>query len=166
MENWLLRLQDCPGVTHELVTAREVRIREIEIPILAPAGAPRVPNLEGTGGKRLLAEAANLGHRNLEIIVITHRRNGVPTDIPEGVKWIRRAAEQGFGPAQNTYGLCFFKARGVTQNPVEAYKWFNLAAAKGGDAADDAKVNLAMVERSLKGDQIAETWVGITQKSP
>jgi TPR repeat protein len=82
--------------------------------------------------------------------------NGVPKDIPAGVRWVRQAAEQGFGPAQNTLGLCYTKGRGVTKDNVEAYKWFNLAAAKGGELADDAKVNLAMVERSLTPEQIAE----------
>ena len=45
--------------------------------------------------------------------------------------------------------LCYSKGRGVTKDYVEAYKWFNLAAAKGGDLADDAKINLAMAARSL-----------------
>jgi TPR repeat protein len=82
--------------------------------------------------------------------------NGVPTDIPEGVKWTRKAAERGFAPAQNTLGLCYSKGRGVVKDYVEAYKWFNLAAAKGGQLADDAKMNLAMAERSLTPEQIAE----------
>jgi hypothetical protein len=82
--------------------------------------------------------------------------NGVPTDIPEGVKWTRTAAEQGWGPAQNIFGLCYSKGRGVAKDYVQAYKWFNLAAAKGGELADDAKVNLAMAARSLTPEQIAE----------
>ena len=82
--------------------------------------------------------------------------SGVPTDIPEGVKWTRKAAEQGFALAQNTLGLCYSKGRGVARDYVEAYKWFNLAAGKGGDTADDAKVNLAAAERFLKPEQVAE----------
>jgi hypothetical protein len=81
---------------------------------------------------------------------------GVPTDIPDGVKWIRKAAEQGFAPAQNTLGLCYSKGRGVTKDYVEAYKWLDLAAAKGGELADDARMNLAMAERSLTPEQVAE----------
>ncbi len=82
--------------------------------------------------------------------------DGVPKDIPEGVKWTRKAAEEGFAAAQNTLGLCYLKGRGVPQDYVEAYKWFNLAAAQGGQLADDAKVNLAMAERFLKPEQVAE----------
>lgn len=82
--------------------------------------------------------------------------NGVPTDIPEGVKWIRQAAERGFAPAQNTLGLCYSKGRGVTKDYVEAYKWFNLAAAKGGDIADEARINLAAAVRFMKPEEVAE----------
>ena len=82
--------------------------------------------------------------------------NGVPTDIPEGVKCIRKAAELGFAPAQNTLGLCYSKGRGVTKDFVEAYKWFNLATGQGGDFADDARINLAMAERALTPEQIAD----------
>jgi TPR repeat protein len=81
---------------------------------------------------------------------------GVPTDIPEGLKWTRRAAEQGFAAAQNTLGLCYSKGTGVTKDYVEAYKWFNLAAAKGGELGNDARVNLAMAERFLTPEQVAE----------
>lgn len=82
--------------------------------------------------------------------------SGVPKDVPEGLRWTRQAAEQGFPAAQNTLGLCYSKGTGVTNDYVEAYKWFNLAAAKGGDLAYDAKVNLAMAERFLTPEQVAE----------
>jgi hypothetical protein len=82
--------------------------------------------------------------------------NGVPKNIPEGVKWIRRAAERGFPPAQNTLGLCYSKGRGVPKDYVEAYKWFNLAEAKGGDLTDEARINLAAVERFMKPEEVAE----------
>jgi len=82
--------------------------------------------------------------------------DGVPKDVPAGVKWTRLAAEQGFAHAQNTLGLCYSKGRGVPKDCLEAYKWFDLAAAKGGELGDDARVNLAMAERSLTPDQVAE----------
>jgi hypothetical protein len=82
--------------------------------------------------------------------------NGVPKNIPEGVKWTRLAAERGFGPAQNTLGTCYSKGRGVPKDYVEAYKWFNLAEAKGGDLMDEARINLAAVERFMKPEEIAE----------
>ena len=80
----------------------------------------------------------------------------MPKDIPEGVKWTRTAAERGFAPAQNQLGLCYSKGTGVAKDYVEAYKWLNLAAAKGDDRAGNARVNLAAAERFLTPEQIAE----------
>ena len=44
----------------------------------------------------------------------------------------------------------------MTKDNVQAYKWFNLAAAKGDERADDARVNLASAERYLTPEQVAE----------
>jgi TPR repeat protein len=81
---------------------------------------------------------------------------GVPKDIPEGLKWIQTAAEQGFAPAQTALGRCYTKGKGVPKDYVQAYKWLNLAAAKGGELGDDARVELAMTERFLTPEQVAE----------
>ena len=76
-------------------------------------------------------------------------------DLADGVAWTRKAAEQGYAPAQNGLGLCYSKGKGVTQDFVEAYKWFDLAAAQGGEHDVDAKMNLSMAEKSMSPDQIA-----------
>ena len=102
------------------------------------------------------AAAQDLADAECEIGNCYLEGNGVPTDIPEGLKWIRQAADRGFAPAQNTLGLCYSKGKGVAKDYVEAYKWFNLAAAKGGDIADDVRINLAAAERFLKPEQVAE----------
>ena len=39
---------------------------------------------------------------------------------------------------------------------LEAYKWFNLAAAKGDERTVDARINLASAERYLTPEQVAE----------
>jgi TPR repeat protein len=101
------------------------------------------------------AAAQDLADAECEIGNCYLEGNGVPTDIPEGLKWIRQAADRGFAPAQNTLGLCYSKGKGVAKDYVEAYKWFNLAAAKGGDIADDVRINLAAAERFLKPEQVA-----------
>ena len=49
----------------------------------------------------------------------------------EALKWYRKAANQGDGEAQYNLGLSYVKGLGVTQNDLEAYFWFNLAAAQG-----------------------------------
>jgi hypothetical protein len=81
---------------------------------------------------------------------------GVPKNIPEGVRLTRNAAEAGFGQAQNALGLCYLKGIGVKKDNVQAYKWCSLAAAKGDDRADDARINLASAERFLTPGQVAE----------
>src|SRR5208282_1079752 len=57
---------------------------------------------------------------------------------------------------QNALGDCYLKGTGVTKDYVQAYKWLDLAAAKGDDRADDARVNLASAERFLTPEQVAE----------
>ena len=44
----------------------------------------------------------------------------------------------------------------MTKDYVQAYKWLNLATAKGDDRADDARINLASAERFLTPEQVAE----------
>jgi hypothetical protein len=53
---------------------------------------------------------------------------GVPQDLTQAVIWLRRAAEQGIAPAQNTLGgLYYYGGRGVPQDYTEAYFWFDVA---------------------------------------
>lgn len=115
-----------------------------------PRNAVEAANWYQKAADQALAEAqGELGNCYLE-------GNGVPKDIPAGIKWTRRAAEQGFARAQNTLGVCYTKGTGVPKDYVQAYKWFDLAEAKGGELADDARVNLAAAERYLKPEEVAE----------
>jgi TPR repeat protein len=82
--------------------------------------------------------------------------NGVTKDVTEGVAWTRKAAEQGFAPAENAFGMCYAKGKGVPQSYLEAYKWFDLAAAQSSVQDVEAKMNLAMAERAMTPEQIAE----------
>src|SRR5437899_6890215 len=45
--------------------------------------------------------------------------------------WFFKAANQGIGEAQFNVGLMYQIGRGVPTNKVEAYKWYNIAAAQG-----------------------------------
>ena len=58
-------------------------------------------------------------------------------DAVEGVKWIRKAAEKGFAPAQSNLGLCYDKGIGVQKDDAEAAKWYLKAAEKGDLAAQN-----------------------------
>jgi TPR repeat protein len=50
--------------------------------------------------------------------------------------WFRKAAEQGYAPAQSNLGTLYLYARGVTQDDNEAVIWFRKAADQGDAVAE------------------------------
>ena len=52
-------------------------------------------------------------------------------DAQEGVKWYKKAAEQGHAGAQYNLGPCFAKGVGVEIDLEEAARWFKKAADQG-----------------------------------
>ena len=63
------------------------------------------------------------------------------------------AAEQGYSDAQYKLGLMYYEGQGVSEDYVEAYKWFSLAAAQG--HANAAKIR-GFVANEMTPAQIAE----------
>jgi TPR repeat protein len=51
---------------------------------------------------------------------------GVQQDYPEAAKWTRKAAEQGYTPAQADLGVLYWNGQGVPQDVVLAYMWLSL----------------------------------------
>ena len=49
-------------------------------------------------------------------------------NLPEAIRWYRRAAEQGHARAQRNLGVCYAIGTGVDQDTVEAVKWYRKAA--------------------------------------
>ena len=47
------------------------------------------------------------------------------------VKWWRKAAEQGYAPAQGSLGALYYAGEGVLQDTIAAHMWFNIAAVNG-----------------------------------
>lgn len=79
---------------------------------------------------------------------------GVPKDAAKAaVKWYRKAADQGLAEAQYNLGMMCALGEGAPKDAVEAYKWFNLAAA-GGDT--DAAKEKEALEKELSRAEIAE----------
>jgi TPR repeat protein len=56
---------------------------------------------------------------------------GVTQDYAEGLKWYRKAAEQGNASAQSNLAVMYAKGAGVLQDTIAAHMWFNIAAANG-----------------------------------
>jgi len=65
----------------------------------------------------------------------------------DGLAWMRKAADQGYAPAQRQLGAFYEQGRGVPADRAEASKWYALAADKGDEAARNA------LARMKAGDQ-------------
>lgn len=56
---------------------------------------------------------------------------GLPEDLVEGVKWVRRSAKANHVLAQHYLGVCLLHGDGMERNVEEAVHWFTLAAKQG-----------------------------------
>jgi len=82
---------------------------------------------------RLYERSAAMGHHFAQyrlglLLHLAHERSGRPEELSEGAGWIRCAAEQGFAPAQRTYGLLLASGAGVAQDYGQAARWMQRAA--------------------------------------
>ena len=73
--------------------------------------------------------------------------------LKEAVKWFRKAAELGNADAMTNLGLMYDNGEGVIEDDVEAYAWFNVAAAKGQKMVAEKRDN---IKKSMTPEQIAE----------
>jgi len=99
------------------------------------------------------AAEQNLAVAQFNLGVCYNMGNGVAKDYVEAVKWYRKAAEQNHAGAQLNLGVCYANGNGVAKDYVEAYKWALLAGAQG---HEDAKKAMAILERVMAREQIAE----------
>jgi hypothetical protein len=56
---------------------------------------------------------------------------GVKSNLPQALKWLRKAAQQGYTPAQHNLGVFLTKGIATRPNTAEAIKWLRAAAGKG-----------------------------------
>ena len=68
-------------------------------------------------------------------------------------EWFLKAADQGHEGAQYNLGVLYSEGKGVSQNIIQAHKWFNLAAVNGSAEAIKAR-NVASAK--MTSQQIAE----------
>ena len=76
--------------------------------------------------------------------------DGVGVDVPQGLKWYRMAADQGYPQAQVQLAMKYAHGDGVALDHVEAEKWIVLASRA--DKNDGALVN--MLEGHFTPDEI------------
>ena len=77
----------------------------------------------------------------------------MPQDNSEAFRWYHKAAVQGYVIAQCNLGIMYCTGRGILQDDVMAYKWFNIAAAKD---HEDAIINKGLISKRMTREQIAE----------
>jgi TPR repeat protein len=109
--------------------------------LLAAAG----PTGSRTAAPTALAEAARLfqaaaaagdpvGQVRLAEMLLEGR--GIPKDATEAARLALAAADQGHPPAQLLMGILSEEGTGVPCDLIQAYKWYNLAAAALPEAAE------------------------------
>ena len=64
-----------------------------------------------------------------------------------------KAADAGLPDAQTQVGIMYIEGEGADKDPVEAFKWWTLAARQGDE---DAKSNLDKLKPDLTPEQAAE----------
>jgi len=104
--------------------------------------------------------------------------NNVETNIGEGVKWIRKAANLGNAEAQYQLGMCYSSGTGVLKMPSEAVKWWYKSADQahagalymmavaydcgyGGTKIDSLKASLLLEGAAKGGDERAQYQFGL-----
>ena len=83
------------------------------------------------------------------------------TNSVEAVKWIRRSANQGNADAQGCLGEAYQNGEGITQDYVEAYKWYALSAAQDGPGTEsrNAIIPLMTPEQIAEGQRRSAAFV-------
>lgn len=85
---------------------------------------------------------------------------GVPQDKREGLRWFRRAAEQGHAPAQLNLGMALYNGDGVAADKAEAAAWYRRAALQGLSAAQTRLAAMHFYGEGVSQDTIeALAWL-------
>ncbi len=118
-----------------------------EAPPAPPADRPSPADMDSARAEQGYAQAqSNLGF-------MYDKRQGVPQDYAEALKWFRKAAEQGLAEAQINLGVMYAEGEGVPQDYVLAHMWFILSTANGSKKGRD---NRDIIAKEMTPAQIAE----------
>ena len=66
-------------------------------------------------------------------------------DDAKAAYWYKEAAEAGYLPAQNEYGLLFAQGHGVALDYVQAYAWIDMPAKAGDEFARKNREQLLQI---------------------
>ena len=85
---------------------------------------------------------------------------GTAVDHVEAVKWVRKAAEQGFARAQYDLGLMYEFGRGVERSYEKAVEWYQKAAEQGAASAQGLLGEMYYYGRGVEQSDVkAAEWV-------
>ena len=79
----------------------------------------------------------------------------------QAFNWYLKAAKQGYADAENNVGFAYENGQGVPQDYVQAYMWFDLAAAQNVTAAASFRDSLELLmtpEQLAQAQQLATQW--------
>jgi TPR repeat protein len=79
---------------------------------------------------------------------------GFPRDMQQAAAWYRKAAEQGDVGAQGILGVLYSMGQGVPRSDVEAYYWFDLAAAVKGPDQEKYAANRQLMGARITADEL------------
>jgi uncharacterized protein len=107
-----------------------------------------------TVARNEFSAAAARGNRLAEFDYAMMLLNGEggATDIGEGRKWLRKAADANMSHAQYVYGKMYDDGDFVEKNPTEAHQWFLKAAKQGHIQAELALANQFLDGRGTARD--------------
>jgi len=115
------------------------------------SSSPEEPTLEQTAKLKDAAEQGD-AEAQFSLGLSYDIGNGVAEDHKEAVRWYTKAAEQGHADAQYRLGFSYhYGYGGVIKDKVQAYAWYNIAAANGDEHAKRMKAWVVMTK-----EQIAE----------
>jgi uncharacterized protein len=87
----------------------------------------------------------------------------VASDYSTALDWIRKAAEQGFAPAQSNMGVSYYHGRGVSQDYAQAALWFRKAAEQGDALAQAFLGGLYLQGQGVpQDDEQAYFWLAVS----
>lgn len=94
------------------------------------------------------AYLASIGVTDFQTGMNYYYGTGVEKDFAQAVKWLRKAAEKNYAPAQAQLGFCYANGNGVATDEAEAAKWYREAAQQN---LAIAQYNLAISYRDGAG---------------
>ena len=116
--------------------------------------------------KKMTARAESDAHAQTEV-GFTYQCKG---DDAEAASWYRKAADRGDAAAQYNLGVAYDTGQGVPRDPIQAYKWYDVAAARFPASAADNRAQAArsrdLVAAKMTPPQIAEAQKLAKEWSP